>query len=239
MDLNILGLTAYEEKAYRSLITLGKSTASQISRESGVSYGKIYEVLASLEKKGLVQVIPEATKLFSPTNPKHLIELVEKKKRQLDEIKEDLGKLKRSYDIKDKNVVGIVKGKNNFYKILRQLKEPKEFYYTIKYTGEYNPEWSRRYTSYKRKGIKQKSLVRLDDETKENVEQWLKKDHDLRSFPNKGIAMTITNEQVNIILIKNNILVAIKDVAFVDIMKTMFENSYHNSNKILGGRPNK
>ncbi|MBW3022798.1 helix-turn-helix domain-containing protein, partial [Candidatus Woesearchaeota archaeon] len=50
MDLKELGLTENEAKAYETLLRLGKTSASHISKESGVPYGRIYNVLSSLEE---------------------------------------------------------------------------------------------------------------------------------------------------------------------------------------------
>lgn len=49
-----IGLTGYEIKTFSVLLKSNGLTASTISKESGVSYSKIYEVLASLQKKGWI-----------------------------------------------------------------------------------------------------------------------------------------------------------------------------------------
>jgi len=69
MDLSELGLTQNETKAYETLLHKGKSTAAELSKDSGVVYGRIYDVLASLESKGLIKIIPEKTKKFVPSDP--------------------------------------------------------------------------------------------------------------------------------------------------------------------------
>jgi len=50
--LRELGLTQYETRAYLALLDKGAITASQVSEYAEVPYSKVYEVLASLEKKG-------------------------------------------------------------------------------------------------------------------------------------------------------------------------------------------
>lgn len=54
-DLGALGLTTYEERAYRSLLDLGPSTAGNVAAESDVPQGRIYDVLSSLEARGMVR----------------------------------------------------------------------------------------------------------------------------------------------------------------------------------------
>jgi len=54
-DLSELGLTTYEDQAYRSLLTLGATTATTLAAESGVPEGRIYDVLSNLEARGMVR----------------------------------------------------------------------------------------------------------------------------------------------------------------------------------------
>jgi sugar-specific transcriptional regulator TrmB len=53
--LRELGLTDYETRAYLALLEYGVLTASQISENAGVPYSKVYETLASLERKGWIE----------------------------------------------------------------------------------------------------------------------------------------------------------------------------------------
>jgi sugar-specific transcriptional regulator TrmB len=54
-DLSELGLTTYEDQAYRSLLDLGATTASTLAVESEVPEGRIYDVLSNLETRGMVR----------------------------------------------------------------------------------------------------------------------------------------------------------------------------------------
>ncbi|MGM0372331.1 MAG: TrmB family transcriptional regulator [Halobacteriota archaeon] len=54
-DLSDFGLTTYEARAYRELLDLGATTASNLAGESGVPEGRIYDVLANLETRGMVR----------------------------------------------------------------------------------------------------------------------------------------------------------------------------------------
>lgn len=58
-SLRDLGLSSYEEKAYRGLLTLGSGTAEEISEASGVPMGRIYDVLSSLESQSIVRRQPD------------------------------------------------------------------------------------------------------------------------------------------------------------------------------------
>jgi sugar-specific transcriptional regulator TrmB len=232
MNLRALGLSEYEEKAYSALIKLGKSAASDISRESGVSYGKIYEVLASLERKGLVRVIPEKTKRFVADDPAKMTQLVDRKEKELDSLREDIKSLKQVYDVHEEEVVHSVKGKKNFYKIIRELKEPKTFKYMIKYTSETHPEWMRKDKALLKKGVDIKVLTRYDKETEKSVDKWLKVNPNIKKTRNTGVAIDIAEEQVIIAMIKSNVILSIKDKSFIEMMKNLFLNMYKNAEKL-------
>lgn len=232
MELKKLGLSAYEEKTYKALIKLGKSTASEISREGNVSYGKIYEVLALLERKGLVKVIPEASKKFIPSDPLQLLKLVEIEENNLKLLKEKIKTLKQVYETHEEEILHIVKGKRNFYQILRSKIPPKTFEYQMKYTSEFNPEWVRQDQISLKKGIDLKTLANLDKKTEGNVKKWLKIHKNIKKFQNKGIAIDLTDSEIIIALIKNNVILSIKDVSFIDLMKQLFLNTYEKANTI-------
>ena len=53
-SLEKIGLTGYEIKTFTSLLKTGELTASDLSKQSGVPYSKIYEVLGMLEEKGWI-----------------------------------------------------------------------------------------------------------------------------------------------------------------------------------------
>jgi len=53
-ELGELGLSSYEEKAYRTLLVTGAVTAAELSDTSGVPKGRIYDVLNGLEARKLI-----------------------------------------------------------------------------------------------------------------------------------------------------------------------------------------
>ncbi|MFV2016838.1 MAG: helix-turn-helix domain-containing protein, partial [Candidatus Heimdallarchaeota archaeon] len=54
-DLEMFGLTNYEAKTYFNMLPLGLTKAKDISNISNIPFGRIYEVLTSLEHKGLLK----------------------------------------------------------------------------------------------------------------------------------------------------------------------------------------
>ena len=87
-ELREVGLTSGEARVYVALSELGSSTVGPLSKQSGVAYSKIYDVLSRLMNKGLASVITkEKTKYYSPTSPQRLYNYIEEQKKTLDKSK--------------------------------------------------------------------------------------------------------------------------------------------------------
>ena len=85
--LRDLGLSEYEARAYRSLLTTGPTTAKELSRASDVPMGRIYDVLNSIEQYNLVrsQAASRPKKYVAVEPSTALDRLLEDKKRELEE----------------------------------------------------------------------------------------------------------------------------------------------------------
>src|SRR3989338_10473406 len=105
MDLTELGLTKNEAKVYQTIVKHGKSSAMILSKESEVPYSRIYDVLGSLEHKGLVKVIPEKGKKFIPGDPDVLKKLIVEKRKNLEELDKNVDELKKFYEIKEEEPI--------------------------------------------------------------------------------------------------------------------------------------
>lgn len=231
-----MGLTQNESKVYETLVKHGKLSSTELSSKSGVPYGRIYSVLDSLISKGLVIIIPDKTKRFASTNPLSLIKYIEQKEEKLKKAKEKAKQMKESYDVKEKNPVVVGFGKKAFYEIVREMDKSKKSEYSVKYTSEFNLEWA----DHKEiKKLDLKGLVRVDEETKDNIKEWknyYKKKGIagfMKKFDNEGIAMSIIDEkEVMICLINSNATLLIRDQAFAKIMKKMFQETYKTAEEI-------
>ncbi len=230
MEYKELGLTNNEAKVYEVLLRLGKATAAQASKESGVPYGRIYTVLDSLEEKGLVRIVPEKTKYYYPTDPDKLHNIIDSKIKQLMEIDTNIKNLKKQYDENIQEPVIIAKGKANFYKIAKEMKHAEKYGYTVKYTFELHPEWIKGAKRDIEKGIDIKTLGRFDAETMDAIKEWSNIISPGKPIPNDGIAMSIVDdEQVMIALIKSNTTMLIRDKPFAKMMKELFTKYYINT----------
>ena len=79
-----LGLTSSEAKVYLSLLELGESKTGEILSKAGLNSGRIYEILGSLEKKGLVSsIIKHKVKYFSPSPPERILDLLNEKAEEI------------------------------------------------------------------------------------------------------------------------------------------------------------
>src|SRR3989338_11617018 len=104
-EFSELGLTKNEGKVYEILIKFGKLSAAEVSKNSGVPYGRIYDVLGTLVHRGLVVVVPEKTKKFVPSDPANLLSFIEAKEKIISKAKERVKEMKKFYEIKTKNPV--------------------------------------------------------------------------------------------------------------------------------------
>jgi HTH-type transcriptional regulator, sugar sensing transcriptional regulator len=75
-QLQILGLTEWESRAYLALLKESPATGYGVAKLSGVPRAKVYEVLASLERKGAVDVARSEPLQYKPVPPALLIERV-------------------------------------------------------------------------------------------------------------------------------------------------------------------
>lgn len=230
MDFTALGITQNEAKAYEALLLLGKTSAGRLAKESSVPYGRIYTVLASLEEKGLVTVLPEKTKLYVPASPEALSDYIQKRKNDLEEVEQKIKEYKTLYDTHGGEAVQVAKGKHNFHALARQMNPAKKYSYSIKYLFERSPVHVQKSKASVKKGIDKKTLGRYDEETKKDYDFWKKIVKNQKPIENEGVLMAIRDDQTVLLgLIKSNTTLFINDAPFAKLMKTLFDNYYENN----------
>lgn len=134
--LKNIGLTEAESKVYLALLELGTTTIGPIAEKSNVAYSKVYLLLEKLIDKGLVNyVMKEKTKHFSASNPKKILEYLENKKeninQMMEEVKEVLPRLEASLEMfREKEYATIYEGYEGFkicyYEGLGQMQQGQE-----------------------------------------------------------------------------------------------------------------
>jgi predicted transcriptional regulator len=79
-----IGMTNSEINVYNALLSEGASDARTICSHSSVPFGKIYDILYSLENRGLVKVQNSRPKMFMAAEPKAGVKsLLETKEKEL------------------------------------------------------------------------------------------------------------------------------------------------------------
>ena len=104
-QLQRVGLTEYEAKAYLALLNTHLSTATQVSEKSSVPRTKIYSVLESLKHKGWVRMYSGVPLLFKAIAPLKIFEQIKDDYAQFLEsvqttLKEKVNNMKEKFVIK-------------------------------------------------------------------------------------------------------------------------------------------
>jgi sugar-specific transcriptional regulator TrmB len=125
--LQQIGLTPSESKIYTALLETGKNTATGILNQAKLNSGRIYEVLTSLENKGLVSSVKEGrVRYFQAAPPERVLDYLNQKidtvNAQKNNFEKVLPMLKKSYvNTQQKTDVEVflgVKGQKTAYDIL-------------------------------------------------------------------------------------------------------------------------
>lgn len=126
-DLTKLGLTSGEIKLYYALLELGESTRTHLSKKSGISPSKIYDVANRLIEKGIISSVKKnGVTHFSAADPEKLKDYVlqkeeeiKKEKQMVDEILPEL--LEKYQKTKEQVDVEIFYGWDGLKTILNSL----------------------------------------------------------------------------------------------------------------------
>jgi len=84
-----LGLNKYEAKVYLTLLGEGISTAKNISDITGIPYGKVYEIIQALTRKGFCVILPEKPMKSQAISPNEALITAKKK------MEEKFGKIEK------------------------------------------------------------------------------------------------------------------------------------------------
>lgn len=125
-NLEKLGLTENEAKAYVGLVSLREATAREIHELTNVPRAKIYEILQALAKKGFLEVRQGTPIYFRAVDPKQVIAKI--KDEFLDCATETLTQLNElSYELPKLSPVWCIQSewgiKNRIREILAEAKE--------------------------------------------------------------------------------------------------------------------
>ncbi len=136
--LKRIGLNQYESRTYLALLSLGSSTAGELSDLANVPRSRVYDVLASLERKGFAIVQLGRPVKYIAVPPRDAFEKIRKRyEKEFEEKIENISKLEREiidklesiqqrqpFDLND--ITGVLRGKINIYYHMERLLESAE-----------------------------------------------------------------------------------------------------------------
>ena len=236
--LEEIGLTKNETKTYLALLELGESTTSKVLEKAGLNSGKIYEILTSLQKKGLVSYVTRnGKKFFTASNPKKILDYLEEKKKNIDEkeraVQEILPELQKitSQENKETKIeihTGIeglktayaeeLKYKEGEELLILGVTQLKKYEKTITDFFVYNHMPKRKTKKYKIRKI-------LDETTRKEAPKIHEKEAKIKylPFPTTMCYQTIGDLTIISITKKEPLLITIKDEEVAKSMKHQFE----------------
>ncbi|MFZ5955533.1 MAG: TrmB family transcriptional regulator [Nanoarchaeota archaeon] len=126
--LQSIGLSKWESQTYLALLEIGETTTGFLVKESKVPQPKIYGVLDSLIKKGLVSyIIKGKIKYFQASDSKRLISLCKQKEEQVEKILKDI-QIKKQKNQSVEIFEGFKAIKIMLIAIIQDAKKGEEFY---------------------------------------------------------------------------------------------------------------
>lgn len=201
-----VGLTERESKVYLALLELGSTTTGPLVKKSGVPNSKIYEILESLQNKGLVSwIIKGKIKYFQASDPNKILTLFKEKEKEIESL---IPILKvRQVLAKEKNFVELYEGSKAIFAFLNDLIEDAkkgETYYSFSLNREHEDEKINIF--YRKFGTKreEKKLIVKILANKETKEVFKKVYADRISSLKKIVRFTDLNLPQGVIIFRNH-----------------------------------
>lgn len=130
--LKTIGLQPKEINVYDALLKLGETGIKPLLRETGLKRGNLYDILYSLEKKELCEIVPVDKKTrFRPASPRNLQEIAETERYKIEKAAKELTvvlpKLEENFLLHStKPFVAYYQGLDGLKKIYRLILEKKK-----------------------------------------------------------------------------------------------------------------
>lgn len=235
--LELLPLSGYERKAYLALLKVGRAPAAELSRKSGVPYGRIYQVLALLADKGMVATLPLKPKVFVAIEPRRAVAaLLNRQRAALQELETSVKRVEWKPPVlaspKLEERTAVTTGRCALYDLLCDMLRVarREMCITAAAFGTSSPMVSVLATKAAIKGVKVKLLINsLTAANTENARQLIKAGVQMRVHPGiRGLSIAVrdteessvsvvdpkTGERVNVHVLSTEFAVGLK--AFFD-----------------------
>ena len=96
--LGELDLPEYETTALKHLLTIGRTTAPNLSEATGIPKARIYDVLDTLCDAGYVEVIPSRPKEYQPKPPAEILDrAVENRRQKFESYRHDIDGIREAF----------------------------------------------------------------------------------------------------------------------------------------------
>lgn len=204
-----IGLTERESKVYLALLELGSTTTGPLVKKSKVPNSKIYEILQSLNNKGLSSwIIKGKIKYFQASNPKKILTLFKEKQEEIEKLLPELEA--KQLSAKEKQFVGLYEGTKAIFAFLNDLIEDAkkgEIYYSFSLGKEHEDEnINIFYSKFGEKRERKKLSVKIIA-NKKSKDVFKKIYSDRLQFLKKIIKYTDFNFPQGIIIFRNNVVI--------------------------------
>ena len=241
--LEEIGLNKYDKQAYRTLLDIGTGTAKQISKESNVPYGRIYDTLHSLECLGLVSILRTEPKTFRIIEPNIAFKiLIEKKEERLAKLKKLVKGIKVAKGMEfgqSKNTTILLHGKDKMEDMKDIMKDLSKRELLIT-PLTFNPRTKTRILRerYLRRSVKEKIILpKVTKKNLMNVREAAKLGSEIKTFPFKGFRMILKDREealVSIVDPKTDEYLSIytKNKEFTKSLATFFDSLWEKAKSI-------
>jgi sugar-specific transcriptional regulator TrmB len=124
-DLKEIGLNEYEAKAYRALLESGEQTSRQVAELSKVPLTRVFDVLKSLQEKGLVELIQQKPMIWLALKPEASFKtFVERRNMIYEELgKRLVGELKRQRQEPENKILEHITIQSGFEEVITVVSE--------------------------------------------------------------------------------------------------------------------
>lgn len=229
-----LGLHANEASVYLASLSLGATTILRLSKHSGVKRTTVYEIVTSLEKKGLMKKEVHGLKtLYSAEHPERLENTLEAKRTLLSRI---IPELEGKYHLKGtessiKYYEGFNAIKNVYDDLLKNVK-PGDFYYAVSNTREWQgigDDYFMKNHVEKRVNLGLKiNLLFVDSDIAQHRKQFERNYNEEIRFLSKDadihVDMVITPYKLVIFqLIEPMVALVVENKSMINVQKELFE----------------
>jgi sugar-specific transcriptional regulator TrmB len=241
--LEELELSPYEKKAYACLLRIGVAKSKHVAKESGVSYGRIYEILEKLAEKGLISIIPTEPKTFIAIDPHVAFRLILRKREdRLQMLKHEILKMTfPTQEISKKSVEKtiVVQGKQKQLAIINEMHEraKKEI---LMIPGVYEPNVARNVATLRalKRHVRIKRLIRaITPKNKEILKESVNLGEEIKKAYLPGLRLIVADDKEAMISIvnpasKDRISIYTTNREFAKSMSTFFNSLWESSRKI-------